>query len=81
MSVMVAGTAIVWSVWDGRNLIRLWPVRREKQDEFFGVLMGLVIRARGCAGLVGTLRWLWGAVLGDGPGPCRGRRSALGLRS
>lgn len=52
ISVMVAGIAIVWSVWDGRNLIRLWPVRREKHDEFFGALMGLVMVAIGTTGLV-----------------------------
>lgn len=52
ISVMVASIAVVWTVWDGRNLIRLWRTRREDHDEFFGAAMGLVIVAIGTSGLV-----------------------------
>ncbi len=52
ISAMVAGIAIVWGIWDGRNFIRLWSKRRENQDEFFGAVMGLVIVAIGVSGLI-----------------------------
>lgn len=52
LSVMVMGIAIGWTVWDGRNLIRLWPTRREDHDEFFGAIMGLVIMVIGVSGLI-----------------------------
>lgn len=52
ISTMVAGIAIIWAIWDGRNFIRLWPKRRENWDEFFGAVMGLVIVVIGVSGLI-----------------------------
>ena len=52
ISAMVAGIAIAWAIWDGRNFIRLWSKRHENRDEFFGAVMGLVIVAIGVTGLV-----------------------------
>lgn len=52
ISAMVAGIAIAWTAWDGRNLIRLWSKRRENRDEFFGAVMGLVIVVIGVSGLI-----------------------------
>ena len=52
VSAMVMGIAIVWTIWDGRNLIRLWPTRRENHDEFFGALIGLAIVVIGVSGLI-----------------------------
>lgn len=52
ISAMVAGIAIAWAIWDGRNLIRLWSTRRENQDEFFGAVMGLAIVVVGVSGLI-----------------------------
>ena len=46
------GIAIGWTVWDGRNLIRLWSTRRENHDEFFGALIGLAIVVIGVTGIV-----------------------------
>lgn len=51
-SIMVMGIAVGWLWWDGGNLIRLWPKRRENHDEFFGAIMGLVIMVIGVTGLV-----------------------------
>ena len=51
-SVMVMGIAIGWLVWDGRNLIRLWPIRHENQDEFFGAIIGLCMVVIGSSGLI-----------------------------
>lgn len=52
VSAMVMGIAVVWTIWDGRNLIRLWPTRRENHDEFFGALIGLAIVVIGVTGLI-----------------------------
>jgi uncharacterized iron-regulated membrane protein len=52
ISAMVAGIAVTWAIWDGRDLIRLWSTRRENQDEFFGAVMGLVIVGIGVSGLI-----------------------------
>lgn len=52
VSAMVMGIAIIWTIWDGRNLIRLWSTRHENRDEFFGALIGLAIVVIGVTGLI-----------------------------
>jgi hypothetical protein len=52
ISAMVMGIAVIWTIWDGRNLIRLWPIRHDHQDEFFGALIGLAIVVIGVTGLI-----------------------------
>lgn len=51
-TVMIAGLCVGWTAWDGRLLIKLWPERKERHDEFFGSIMGLVMVAIGVVGLV-----------------------------
>jgi hypothetical protein len=50
-TVMIAGIVIVWGARDLYLLSKLWKERREKHDEFFGSLMGLVIVTIGAIGL------------------------------
>jgi len=52
ISFMVLGICLIWLWWDGRNFLRFWPERKERHDEFFGSVMGLVCVVIGLTGLV-----------------------------
>ncbi len=49
---MVLGLALVWTIWDGNLVRKLWKTRNEDHDELFGALMGLVIMAIGVVGVI-----------------------------
>jgi hypothetical protein len=48
---MVLGLAVIWTLWDGNLVRRLWSTRKENHDEFFGALIGLVIMIIGVTGV------------------------------
>ena len=49
---MVLGLAVIWTLWDGNLVRRLWRTRKQNHDEFFGGLMGLVIMVIGVTGII-----------------------------
>lgn len=57
-TLMVFGMAVIWTIWDGSLIRRLWKSRSEDHDEFFGGLMGLVIMVIGVTGVVLHHQWL-----------------------
>lgn len=51
-SIMVFGLAVIWGIWDGRLLLKLWNEGEDRHDERFGAMMGLVIMVIGVTGVV-----------------------------
>ncbi len=51
-TVVIFAFAVIWGIWDGRLLRRLWNSRKENHDEFFGGIMGFVILAIGVSGVI-----------------------------
>jgi Kef-type K+ transport system membrane component KefB len=51
-TIMVLGIALIWTLWDGRLFVRLWSQRKDRQDEFFGSVIGLVIVVIGLFGII-----------------------------
>lgn len=49
---MVLALAVLWTLWDGSIIRRLWSARKENHDEFFGALMGIVIMLIGVTGVI-----------------------------
>lgn len=52
VSFMILAICLIWLAWDGRNFVRFWSQRKERHDEFFASIMGLVCVAIGLTGLV-----------------------------